>query len=151
MRTARLEAGVMLIEALIGILIFSIGILALLGMQGTAIKNTTEARYRSEAAFLASQIVGQMWVDQDKLPSYDTSNPMGYLARDKWMDDVARMLPGVDLDKDPKENPPLIEVGPNPGLGLDTREVRVQVFWRQPGETETRRVVFLNRINTGKD
>jgi len=32
MRTLRHQAGVLLIEALIGILIFSIGILALLGM-----------------------------------------------------------------------------------------------------------------------
>ena len=47
MRLARTQAGVMLIEALIGILIFSIGILALIGMQGAAIRNTTDARYRS--------------------------------------------------------------------------------------------------------
>jgi type IV pilus assembly protein PilV len=149
MRTAKFEAGVMLIEALIGILIFSIGILALLGMQGTAIKNTTDARYRSEASFFASQIAGQMWVDLDKLPSYDTANPQAYPARDDWMQNVANMLPGIDLVK--PENAPLIEVGPNPALGLANREVRVQVFWRQPGETETRRVVFLNRINSGKD
>ena len=149
MRAARFEAGVMLIEALIGILIFSIGILALLGMQGTAIKNTTDARYRSEASFFASQISGQMWVDLDKLPSYDTANPMPYAARDNWVNNVANTLPGIDLKL--PENAPLIEVGPNPGLGLDTREVRVQVFWRQPGETETRRVVFLNRINPPRD
>jgi len=43
MRAHKNQAGVMLIEALIGILIFSIGILALLGMQGAAIKNTTDA------------------------------------------------------------------------------------------------------------
>ena len=73
MRAHKNEAGVMLIEALIGILIFSIGILALLGMQGAAIKNTTDARYRSEAAFLATQIVGQMWLDdKDQLANYKT-------------------------------------------------------------------------------
>ena len=45
----------MLIEALIGILIFSIGILALIGMQAAAIRNTADARYRSEASFLANR------------------------------------------------------------------------------------------------
>src|SRR5205823_13644336 len=47
------ERGVMLIEALAAILIFSIGILAVVGMQAVAIKDVASAKYRSEAAFLA--------------------------------------------------------------------------------------------------
>jgi type IV pilus assembly protein PilV len=141
MRKTQSQSGVMLIEALIGILIFSIGILALLGMQGTAIKNTTDARYRSEAAFLASQIVGQMWVDMDKLPSYDTDNAAAFPPRDTWMTTVGNTLPGGI--------PPTIQVGPDGGLGLADREVRVQVQWLQPGEADTRQVVILNRIHSG--
>jgi type IV pilus assembly protein PilV len=145
MRTSNFQAGVMLIEALIAILIFSIGILALLGMQGTAIKSTTDARYRSEAAFLATQIVGQMWVDdKDQLGRYDTDNPAIYLPRDTWMNNVAATLPGITVGG---ALSPSIKVGP--GAGLVDREVRVQVQWKQPGETETRRVVILNRIHTG--
>jgi len=59
------EEGVMLIEALIAILIFSIGILAVVGMQATAIKNVTESKSRSEAAFLAEELMAQMWIDQN--------------------------------------------------------------------------------------
>ena len=70
-RTPKSQNGVILIEALIGILIFSIGILALIGMQAAAMKNTTDAKYRSEAAFLANQIIGQMWVDRANLAQYD--------------------------------------------------------------------------------
>ena len=55
----------MLIEALIAILIFSIGILAVVGMQATAIKNVTESKSRSEAAFLAEELMAQMWIDQN--------------------------------------------------------------------------------------
>ena len=147
MRTARSQAGVMLIEALIGILIFSIGILALLGMQGTAIKNTTDARYRSEAAFLATQIVGQMWVDMDQLPSYDTvDGPAAYPPRDNWVNSVATTLPGITVGG---LRTPTIQVGPDGALGLADREVRVQVQWQQPGETDTRQVVILNRIHSG--
>jgi type IV pilus assembly protein PilV len=148
MRTANFQAGVMLIEALIAILIFSIGILALLGMQGTAIKSTTDARYRSEAAFLATQIVGQMWVDNnDLLPlaRYDTDNPAIYLPRDTWVNNVAATLPGITVGG---ALSPSIKVGP--GAGLVDREVRVQVQWKQPGETETRQVVILNRIHASK-
>ena len=42
-------------------LIFSIGILAMLGMQTIGMRNTIEAKYRSEASYLAAQIVGTMW------------------------------------------------------------------------------------------
>jgi len=146
MRTNRHQAGVMLIEALIGILIFSIGILALLGMQGAAMKNTTDARYRSEAAYLASQIVGQMWVDLDKLPSYDTDNAAAYPARDTWMNSVALTLPGVTIGG---ALSPTIQVGPDGALGLADREVRVQVQWQQPGDTQTHQVIILNRIHAG--
>ena len=59
------EQGVMLIEALIAILIFSIGILAVVGMQSVAIKNVTESKHRSEAAFLAQELMAQMWIDQN--------------------------------------------------------------------------------------
>ena len=70
------EEGVMLIEALIAILIFSIGILAVVGMQATAIKNVTESKSRSEAAFLAEELMAQMWIDQNINPAtqLNTSN-----------------------------------------------------------------------------
>jgi len=55
------QAGVMLLEALIAILIFSVGILAIVGMQATAVQDLGEAKYRTEAAFLANRVIGQMW------------------------------------------------------------------------------------------
>jgi type IV pilus assembly protein PilV len=65
----------MLIEALIAILIFSIGILAVVGMQSVAIKNVTESKHRSEAAFLAEELMAQMWLDQNiSATKVNTSN-----------------------------------------------------------------------------
>jgi type IV pilus assembly protein PilV len=55
------QTGSVLLEALIAILIFSIGILALVGMQVAAISNVSDAKYRSTAGFLANQIVGTIW------------------------------------------------------------------------------------------
>ena len=143
MRLARSQTGVMLLEALIGILIFSIGILALIGMQGAAIRNTTDARYRSEASFLANQIIGQMWVDRANLASYTTA---GYVPRDTWVTNVAATLPGVTAGG---LRSPSIQVGPDGAFGLVDREVRVQVQWLQPGETETHQVIILNRLHLG--
>ena len=44
------QRGMFLLEALVGILIFSIGILALVAMQATAITAQADAQYRVEAA-----------------------------------------------------------------------------------------------------
>jgi len=55
--------GFTLLEALIAILIFSFGILALMGLQATAISDVRDAKYRADAAFLANAIIGAMWSD----------------------------------------------------------------------------------------
>lgn len=55
------QSGSAILEALIAILIFSVGILALVGMQAAAIGNVSDAKYRADASFLADQIIGQMW------------------------------------------------------------------------------------------
>jgi type IV pilus assembly protein PilV len=55
------QTGSVLLEAMIAILIFSIGILAMVGMQASAINNVSDAKYRSTAGFLANQIVGTIW------------------------------------------------------------------------------------------
>lgn len=53
----------MLLEGLIGILIFSIGVLAIVGLQTAAVKNVSDTKYRANASFLANQVIGQMWAD----------------------------------------------------------------------------------------
>jgi type IV pilus assembly protein PilV len=55
------QSGVALLEALISILIFSLGILALVGLQSMMIRTSIDAKYRADAATLANQIVGAMW------------------------------------------------------------------------------------------
>ena len=59
-RTA--QGGVMLLEALLGLLIFSLGILALVAMQSVSISNVSNAKYRVEAAFAAEEIMNYMWL-----------------------------------------------------------------------------------------
>lgn len=60
------QHGSFLIEALIGILIFSLGILALVGMQAAAISAQSDARYRTEASSLAQQMVNTMWLNVNR-------------------------------------------------------------------------------------
>jgi len=71
------QSGVMLIEALIALLIFSLGVLGIVGLQSTATKVSGDARYRSEAALMANELIGKMWAG-DRTPAtmrtaYDSS------------------------------------------------------------------------------
>jgi type IV pilus assembly protein PilV len=75
-RTMRLktQAGALLIEAMIAILIFSLGILAIIGMQATSLRQTADAKFRLDASFLANQIIGEMWVKKGSLSGFAADN-----------------------------------------------------------------------------
>jgi len=151
MKTAspRNQSGVMLLEALIGILIFSIGILALLAMQATGMRVTIDAKYRSEASFLANEIIGTMWVDRAGVaatpPTYVTSgaspadcsgtpplpNVCGWIAR------VKARLP---MDGTTPANT-------EPEIAIAGREVIVTVRWLRPGDTTVSNHTTTAQIN----
>ena len=126
----------MLLEVLIGILIFSIGILAMLGMQTIGMRNTVESKYRSEASYLAAQIVGTMWVDQANLPSYDDAGA-GNSRRTNWVTEVQARLPQAT-----GANAPSIVV-------TATNQVTVTLRWLRPGEAaaDFSRHVVIAQIN----
>ena len=105
------QSGVMLLEALIGILIFSIGILAVVGLQSLSVKNQADAKYRADASYLANQIIGQMWADRANLALYahnptpavttlapPTCNPISTPSANAnvtaWTGKVSATLPG---------------------------------------------------------
>ena len=70
------QTGSVILEALIAILIFSIGILALVGMQATAINNVADAGYRSTSGFLANQIIGTILATRLNTVNANASNVM---------------------------------------------------------------------------
>ena len=62
------QSGAMLLEALIAILMFSLGVLGIVGLQAVSIKLAGDAKYRSDAALLAEEMLGQMWAS-DRVPA----------------------------------------------------------------------------------
>jgi type IV pilus assembly protein PilV len=133
----RNQEGVMLIEVLIGLLIFSIGILAMLGMQATAMRATVDSKYRSEAGFLANQLVGIMWSDADDLSAYATANCPSTAACDNWLTSVEQLLPQA--------------TGANaPAIDVVGRQVTVTLRWQRPGEsTVSQHQVVANIFRAG--
>lgn len=68
------QQGSMILEAMIAILIFSMGILALVGLQATAINTASDAKYRSTAGFLADQMIGTVWAARQNSTTAGVSN-----------------------------------------------------------------------------
>jgi len=83
--------GFLLIEVLVSLLIFSIGLLALIGMQNFAINDSLHGKYRTDASYLANSIVGQMMVDKSNIASYADGG--SYSNRTAWDTKVTNSLP----------------------------------------------------------
>ena len=64
------DGGYVLLEVLISILLFSLGVLGLITIQANAVQAAGEANMRAEAVFAANEITGRMWVDRSNLASY---------------------------------------------------------------------------------
>ncbi len=56
------QSGVMLIEALVAILLFSIGILGLVALQAISTQNSVNSGERNIASSLANDMVSQIWL-----------------------------------------------------------------------------------------
>lgn len=107
-----------MLEALVSILLFSMGVLALVGLQGAMIKNSSDAKFRTEASYLAQQWIGRMWADPSNLAAYliqDSTNPNF---------DVSSDLPNGErlvTQPDPINSP---------------NEYLVVIKWQEPGQLQ---------------
>ena len=59
----------MLLEVLIALLVFSVGVLGLVGLQANSMQQSTQSRYHTEAMLLANDLTGQMWVAASRAPA----------------------------------------------------------------------------------
>lgn len=76
-RPSSSQSGFALIEGLIAILIFSLGVLGLVGLQATTTQSTTMAKARIDASFIASQRIAEMWIDMPNIPNQgETDTPV---------------------------------------------------------------------------
>jgi type IV pilus assembly protein PilV len=113
--SAKAQQGLMLLEALIAIVIFSMGILALVGLQASMLSNTSNAKYRADASYVAQQRIGQIWADSD--------NAINYLENQTAI-------------------PTLLPNGKRTVTQPDLNQFQVTVTWQAPGETEAHNVVM---------
>ena len=111
-RPMKAQGGVALLEVLIAVLIFSVGVLGLIGLQAVSMQSTTSSKFRVDASFVANQRVADIWTSSDLTAA-------GLATMSESDTDVSNLLPD----------------------GLRTTEVvgntvTVTVSWRMPSETE---------------
>ena len=155
------QQGVFLLEALIAILIFSFGILGLVGMQSKAISAQSDAQYRIEAANYADKILGQIWsgVDRTTKANFDASlatylhQPGGtnckftgaVSANQNVKDWVAAMTTGGgQLLPLPGATKVMQQIIVNPG---SANQVIVNICWQAPFDNAPRRHTMITYIN----
>ncbi|MBA3624309.1 MAG: pilus assembly protein PilV [Methylibium sp.] len=97
-RPIHAQAGVVLIEALVAMLIFVIGVLGVVGLQASMTRAQTSANFRGDASYLATQLVGTMWGDIPNLGNYGTGQCDAYARCSDWKLKVAEVLPGGSVD-----------------------------------------------------
>lgn len=69
-RLFRAQRGSTMVEVLVSVLLFSVGVIGLLRVLGTAVQDSGALQYRSTAATLADSLIGRMWVDRANLANY---------------------------------------------------------------------------------
>lgn len=85
--------GSVMLEALIALGVFSVAILGVMSLQAKMVASTSGAKYRADAAFLATEVVGMMWGDVANLAQYDSAQCSSYPRCNAWRTKVASYLP----------------------------------------------------------
>jgi type IV pilus assembly protein PilV len=94
----RVARGISLLEVLVGLLLFSLGVLGMVGLQASMTQEQTAAKARADAAYLASELVGIMWTDKAHLSSYTTAGCANYTPCADWQNKLAAQLPQGTLN-----------------------------------------------------
>ncbi|MEQ1533455.1 MAG: hypothetical protein HOO97_04820 [Sideroxydans sp.] len=145
------QRGSMILEALISILIFSMGILAIVGLQANSIKMSSDAKYRTDASLLADRLVGMMWTDLSAavaVPSVGCSNPFntvmpngladyqtGGAQFNAWWAAASSVMPNAvaTVNTATVLNPPACSVGRQQTSRTSTT---ITISWTQPGGSQ---------------
>lgn len=140
------QRGIVLIDALIAVVIFSIGIVGMVSLLGTASKLSGDAKYRTDAAMFADQVVGLMWTDSPATLSSDFSSPGGAKFK-TWSQtvDCASATRGTGCLPGVASHPPTIKITAVPNFPQDFL-VTVTVNWQAPNDLGPHNYVSTTQI-----
>jgi type IV pilus assembly protein PilV len=152
------QSGMILIDALMAILVFSLGILGMVGVQALAVGGQSDAQFRNEANQWVSQISNEMWLNVDRTSEVTLAASVASFAHriDVGACDAAAGTPSVNALVTNWVN--AIKAGAATGglPGTDLRQqilvnpgnqVTVTVCWHAPSDVAMRRHVVTTYIH----
>ena len=90
MQTGRLrQGGMMMLEVLIALLIFAVGVLGTVKMQAVSTANSINSEDRTTAALLADDLIAQLWVAYKATPSTSPTAFASTTAYTGWQSAVS--------------------------------------------------------------
>ena len=135
-RVRRRPSGSTLVEGLLAIAVFSVGLVGLLTLLSGAMVDGANAQYRSEAGLLASDLVGRMWTgDRSRAGLQRRFGEPDSAEYDDWRRRVQAVLPGVT----DAANAPQVRIG-------EQRDVTITLGWQAPGEATPHQLLVHTRI-----
>jgi type IV pilus assembly protein PilV len=164
---ARLQQGSFILEALIAILIFFMGIIGLVALQATAIATTTDTRYRGEANQYVNRILSAIQGNVVRTGADNFRNNLDTFAHDPtggdpgpdscvfsggasanaivttWITDLSGAASAGRLPEAVAQIR-VTWLAPAPSTA---NQVRVVLCWRQPGMDVMRRHVVIGSIS----
>ena len=138
MRTSVISShirGSALIESLLAVLVFSVGLLSLLALLTATLKESDNARYRSEASLLATDLVSRMWSGERSLQSLRQRFTPSADEYQRWLGRVRSTLPGIANN----QNLPELLID-------DERNIMLTLHWQTPSESQQHHLVVVTRL-----
>lgn len=123
--------GVMLVEVLIAVVVFSVGVLSLVKLNSIAARQSTEAEYRSLASLAVNDLVSRMWISPHDFETLQAnfSSTTGNNLYTQWRDStlIKAGLPNVTIKQ------PEVTVTRHPTV-TGASVVLIRVYWKLPGK-----------------
>ena len=128
--------GGTLLEGLLAIVMFSMGLLAILRLLTVSAIDSGNSQFRSEASLLASDLVSRIWTGDRSFNGIN--DRFGNASTDDyrdWLASVQQRLPGVSAST----NAPVITIGSD-------RTVTVTLSWQASGDRDAHQLIFQTLI-----
>jgi len=146
------QTGSVLLEALISIVIFSMGILAIIGLQAASVRASSDAKYRTEAGFFANELIGRMWVS-DRTPATLKANYAGISGTGgtlytEWAGNLSSPAAGTVMADLPNARiyPPNVVIDTISNTHQSSK-VTITIFWKLPGESTIHQYQTIAQIS----
>ncbi|TYC55132.1 hypothetical protein ETQ85_15565 [Zoogloea oleivorans] len=137
--------GYVLLEALVALLIFSLGLLGMIGFQAASTRIVTDSRFRTEAAILADELIAKMSVDKRSVVianyAYDSEGGGGGASTRTWFE---TRVTGASKLPNPK-----VKVDVASGASVDTFTVTVRIQWDLPSSGTSDKAVKQKEMEHG--